>query len=227
MTDIKKRPDLDVEQGLKETDTFAEKNKKALLGAIIAVIVIIGGYFAYKHLYIQPREEKAEIAIFKGEEYFGQGSFNEALNGDGKGFIGFLKIADQYSGTKTANLANAYIGICYAQMGKDQEAVKYLDKFNADDAMVQPAVLGTMGSCYINLNDLDKATALLVKAAEKADNNSLSPIYLMQAGLTYEKQGKFAEAAKVYNQIKDKYFASYQAMEIDKYIERATAEGAK
>lgn len=227
MTDNKKRSDVTMDQGLKKSNSFVEKNKKALLGAIIAVLVIIGGYFVYKYLYIQPREEKAETAIFKGEEYFGMGSFNEALNGDNKGYMGFLKIADQYSGTKTANLANAYAGICYAQMGKDQEAIKYLDKFDSKDAMVQPAILGTMGSCYINLNNLDKGTELLVKAAEKADNNSLSPIYLMQAGLTYEKQGKFSEAVKVYNRIKDKYFGSYQAMEIDKYIERATAESGK
>lgn len=227
MTDNKKRSDVTMEQGLKKSNSFVEKNKKALLGAIIAVLVIIGGYFVYKYLYIQPREEKAEAAIFKGEEYFGMGSFNEALNGDNKGYKGFLKIADQYSGTKTANLANAYAGLCYAQMGKDQEAIQYLDKFDSKDAMVQPAILGTMGSCYINLNNLDKGTELLVKAAEKADNNSLSPIYLMQAGLTYEKQGKFSEAAKVYNRIKDKYFSSYQAMDIDKYIERATAESEK
>ncbi len=224
MTENNKRPDLDMEQDAKEAGTFVDKNKKAILAAVIALIVIVGGYFAYNYLYIQPREEKAQIAIFKGEEYFGLGSFEEALQGDNKGYIGFLQIANQFSGTKTGNLANAYAGICYAQLGKDQEALNYLDKFSADDALVSPAILGAMGSCYINLNQLDKATSMLVKAAEKADNNSLSPIYLMQAGLTYEKQGKNKEAVKVYQQIKDKYFASYQAMEIDKFIERASAE---
>ncbi len=223
----KQEKDLNVEQSLKSVETFAEKNKRTISGAIIAVLLLIGGFFGYMYLYIQPREEKAEIAIFKGEEYFGTGAFNEALNGDNKGYIGFLKIADQFSGTKTANLANAYAGICYAQMGKDQEAINYLDKFDSNDQMVAPAILGAIGSCYANLNNLDKGTEFLMKAANKADNNSLSPVYLLQAGLIYEKQGKADNALKAYQTIKDKYFNSYQAMEIDKYIERATSETAK
>ena len=35
------------------------------------------------------------------------------------------------------------------------------------------------------------------------------------------KQGKFDEAIQAYTTIKDKYFASYTAMDIDKYIEQA------
>ncbi len=226
MTNNKQGQEQNVKSANNGANTFVEKNKKALLGALIAVVVIIGGYFGYKYLYIQPLEEKAEAAIFKGEQYFGLGAFNEALNGDNKGYIGFIKIIDQYGGTPTANLAKAYAGICYAQMGKSQEAIKYLDQFDVNDDIVKPATMGIMGNCYANLNELDKATSFLTKAAEKADNNSLSPIYLMQAGLIFEKQGKFNDALTAYNKIKDKYFASYQAMEIDKYIERASAEGA-
>jgi hypothetical protein len=35
------------------------------------------------------------------------------------------------------------------------------------------------------------------------------------------KQGKNEEAVKAFTKIKDKYFQSYQAMDIDKYIEQA------
>jgi hypothetical protein len=54
-----------------------------------------------------------------------------------------------------------------------------------------------------------------------ADNNSLSPIYLLQAGEILVKQGKYDDAIQAYTTIKDKYFRSYQAMDIDKYIEQA------
>jgi len=50
----------------------------------------------------------------------------------------------------------------------------------------------------------------------------LSPIYLQQAGEILIKQGKYDDAIKAFTTIKDKYFRSYQAMEIDKYIEKAT-----
>jgi len=89
--------------------------------------------------------------------------------------------------------------------------------------MVSPAILGALGNCYAQLNQLDKAVSTLQDAAKKADNNTLSPIYLLQAGLIMEQQGKYADALEAYNTIKDKYFNSYQAMDIDKYIERATA----
>ncbi len=78
----------------------------------------------YKNLYAEPREEKAQAALFKGQEYFEQDAFEQALNGDSIGYAGFLKVADDYSGTKAANLAKAYAGICYAQLGKYEDAVK-------------------------------------------------------------------------------------------------------
>ena len=43
-----------------------------------------------------------------------------------------------------------------------------------------------------------------------------------QAGEVYEKLGKNSEALKVYQTIKDKYFNSYNGMNIDKYIERVS-----
>ena len=143
------------------------------------------------------------------------------MNGDSIGYAGFLKVAEEYSGTKAANLAKAYAGICYAKLGKTQEAIDALNGFDADDQMVAPAIKGTIGNCYAQLGDLDKAASTLLDAANQADNNTLSPIFLMQAGEILVKQGKYDEAIQAYTTIKDKYFASYQAMNIDKYIEQA------
>ena len=84
--------------------------------------------------------------------------------------------------------------------------------------------MGTMGNCYAQLGQLEKAAATLVKAADKANSQALSPIYLIQAGQIYEKLGKKSEAVNAYKTVKDKYFNSYQAMDIDKYIERASVK---
>jgi tetratricopeptide (TPR) repeat protein len=219
----KQEQKLNVEDALSLSEAYLIKNKKGIIGGIVAVIIIIAAFFAYKYLYLAPREEKAETAIFKGEEYFGQDAYEAALNGDSIGYKGFIKIANEFSGTKTANLAKAYAGICYAQLGKYSEAQKYLSDFDGDDQMVSPAILGALGNCYAQLNQLDKAVSTLQDAAKKADNNTLSPVYLLQAGLIMEQQGKYADAITTYTSIKDKYFNSYQAMDIDKYIERATA----
>ena len=77
--------------------------------------------------------------------------------------------------------------------------------------MVAPAILGAAGNCYAQLGQLDKAASTLLSAADKADNNTLSPIFLIQ----------YDDAVNAYTKIKDKYFQSYQAMDIDKYIEQA------
>lgn len=213
---------LDVEEALSTSEAFLIKNKVKILSVIAAVVVIIAGFMGYKHFISEPNEKKAAEALFRGEQYFGADDFETALNGDSVGYKGFLKVAGEFSGTAAGNLANAYAGICYAQLGKAEEAVKYLDKFSAKDQLVSPAVLATIGNCYAEMGQLDKGAATLMKAADKADSQALSPIYLIQAGQLFEKLGKNSEAIKAYTLVKEKYFNSYQSMDIDKYIERAS-----
>lgn len=213
---------LNVDEALSTSEAFLFKYKNLLVGIVVAIVVVVCGTLAYKHFIGEPKELKASEALFKGEQYFGNDNYEVALKGDSLGYTGFLKIADEFSGTDAGNLANAYAGICYAQLGKYEEATKYLDKFSADDYMVAPAIIGTMGNCYAQMGQLDKAAATLLKAADKANSTTLSPIYLLQAGQILEKQGKNAEAVEAYKQIKTKYANSYQVMDIDKYIDRAS-----
>lgn len=221
MAQQKNHNELNVEDALTQSEAFLIKYKNVIIGAVAAIIIIIAGVLLYKNFYAEPREEKAQAALFKGQEYFEQDAYEQALNGDSIGYIGFVKVADEFSGTKAANLAKAYAGICYQHLGKYEEALKALDSFNGDDQMVAPAIQGAIGNCYAQLGQLDKAASALLKAADKADNNALSPIFLLQAGEILVKQGKTDDAVKAYTKIKDKYFQSYQAMDIDKYIEQA------
>lgn len=143
-----------------------------------------------------------------------------------------MKVASDYNGTDAGNLANLYAGLCYANLGKWKEAVKYLSEYNgADDAMVSPAALAALGNAYAHLNQLDEAVENLKKAAKKADskgddgvNNSLSPIFLMQAAEILESQNKKSDALTLYQDIKKKYVNSAiaQSGDIDKYIERTS-----
>ena len=157
---------LNVEEALSQSEAFLIKNKKAIIGAVVAVIIIVAGIVMYKNLYAEPREEKAQAALFKGQEYFEADLYEQALNGDSIGFAGFAKIADEYSGTKAANLAKAYMGICYAHLGQYETAVKALDSFSGKDQMIAPAMKGAMGNCYAQLGQLDKAASMLLSAAD-------------------------------------------------------------
>ncbi len=207
-----------VEQQVTKTEAFFEKNKKAIIAAVVAVVVVVVCAIMLNSYYFTPRAEKASTELAKSQELFGQQQYDKALEG-------FKKVAADYGSTDAGNLANLYVGICQANLGKWQEAVDALEAFSGKgDKMVSPAAEGALGNAYANLKQLDKAVEHLVKAAKMADNNSLSPTYLIQAGEILESQGKKEEALKLYQQVKEKYFNSMQYSTIDKYIERTSVK---
>lgn len=214
-------------ENLNSKEAFFVKYQKPILIAVAAIILIIAGTFLYKNFVSEPREAEASTAIAKGQEFFANQEFEKALKGEGN-YKGFVKLAADYSSTNAGNLANLYAGLCYANLNKWQDAVKYLDAFStSDDAMISPAAIAALGNAYAHLQQLDKAVDNLKKAASMADkqaaegiNNSLSPTFLLQAAQILESQGKKAEANTLYQDIKKKYVAAPISNEIDKYIER-------
>ena len=213
-------------------EAFFLKYKKAIAIAVVAIIVVIAGIFIYVSQVSGPREDKASTMLGKGQVYFQNEMFDQALNGDGAGYVGFAKIANDYSGTKAGNLANLYAGLCYANLGKWAEAEQSLDAFSAKgDQMISPAAQAALGDAYAHLKQLDKAVDAFKKAADMADskadddtNNSLSPTFLIKAGEILESQNKKEAALAIYQDVKKKYVNSMlvQSGEIDKYIERAS-----
>ena len=204
------------EQQVTKTEAFFEKNKKAIIIAVVAIIVIVVGAILFNNYYLEPRTNEASTELAKSQELFDQQQYDKAL-------VGFQKVASDYSSTDAGNLAQLYIGLCQAQQGKWQEAVNALESFSSKgDQMISPAAEGALGNAYANLKQLDKAVEHLKKAAEMADNNSLSPTFLIQAGEILESQGKKDEALKLYQKVKEKYFNSMQYQSIDAYIERAS-----
>ena len=203
------------EQQVVKTEAFFEKNKKMVMGCLAAVIIIIAGIILFNNYYLTPRANEASTELAKSQQLFEQQQYDKALEG-------FQKVAADYSSTDAGNLANLYVGICQANLGKWQEAVNTLETFSGKgDQMISPAAEGALGDAYANLNQLDKAVEHMKKAAKMADNNTLSPIYLIKAGEILESQGKKAEALELYKQVKEKYVNSMQYQTIDKYIERA------
>ena len=224
MANIKDQKGAQVaEETISAQEAFFAKYKKAIVSGVLAVVVIIAGIIVYNTYVAAPRADKASTILAKGQQLFGEEQYEKALNGDKANFPGLLSIANEYGSTEAGNLANLYAGLCYANLGKWNEAAQYLEKFDScDDFMISPAAQGALGNAYAHLNQLDKAVDNLKKAAEKADNNSLSPIFLIQAGEILESQGKAEEALKLYEQVKEKYFNSMQYQTIEKYIERVS-----
>lgn len=218
--EIKHEQVLNVEEAVSRSEAFIEKNKKTLIAAVSVIVVLIAGSMLVSNYVIKPREQKAAEALFAGEQYFRNGDYETALNGDQYEYAGFETVAKEHGSTKAGKLAKAYAGLSLAHLGRYEEAVPMLESFKGDDAMVAPSVLAALGNCYAQTGNEAKAAATLVKAAHKADNNLLSPAYLIQAGQLFEKLGNNANALQAYQEVKDKYYGSTQAMDIDRYIER-------
>ena len=224
MATKEKETNREVEVGeiVSKSELFIENHSKKIIYGIIAVAFIVGAVLGVKHGYLIPQEKKAAAAMFKGEQYFARDSFALALNGNGADYMGFEAVIDQYGNTDAGNLAKAYAGICYYKMGDTQKALDMLKSFKGKDQMVSPAIIGLIGDCYVGLGNTQEGIGYFEKAAKEADNEVISPIYLKKAGIAYESLKEYQKAVDAYTTIKNKYYTSMEASDIDKYITRAS-----
>nr|WP_068891395.1 tetratricopeptide repeat protein [Pedobacter panaciterrae] len=205
--------------------SFLQENSKSLLFIAGAIIALIGIYIWYQNVYLKNRAEEASAKMYKAEQFLGVDSLaNKAINGEG-GYPGFEKIADEYANTKSANLANLYLGGIYLRKGEYKKAIESLGKYSDTGSPVaDPLALGLLGDAYSELKDYKQAITYYKKAADKASNKFTSPLFLKKLGLVYEVQKDFKDAVDAYNKIKTQYPQSQEAQMIDEYIARAEAQ---
>jgi tetratricopeptide (TPR) repeat protein len=206
------------------TGSFIRDNQKSLAFIAIGIVVLILLYVGYQRFYLAPRAERAANEMFKAEEYVMIDSLQKrAIDGDGS-YPGFKEIAQEYSNTKSANIANAYLGGLYLREGKFQEAVDALSKYSdTGSPVIDPLVTGLLGDAYSELKDYKKAADQYKKAAGKSDNSFTAPLFLKKLGLVYEAQNDYKSALENYQKIKKDYPQSYEASIIDGYIARTDA----
>ena len=228
-----------IETTLTNTELFIEKNQKTITIVLVALIVAVLAVFGVKKYYFEPREKNAQEAIYHAEQYFENDNFTTALNGDGN-YLGFIDVINEFGGTKTANLAKYYAGICYLNTGDFNNAINYLKEFKGKDVIVSSLAAGNsagamtgfmgmgmaagaMGDAYMELDKVAEAAASYEKAAAN-ENTFSSPFYLLRAGIAYEMAGNYQKAIDTYKRIKAEYPNSNEAFSIEKYIARAQAE---
>ena len=202
---------------------FWEKNQKRILTIIGGVAVVIVALYAYNEYMVKPKEQKAQEALYKAEDYFGQDSSRKVLDGDGTS-KGVLYVIKNYSGTKAANLAKYYAGISYLKLGEFNKAVENLKDFSSNSDAIQMVAYGALADAYSELKKNDEAVSYYKKAAAAFTVDQLtSADYLWRAGQLLETLNKPKEALELYKQIK-KDFPKAKQGEIDKYIYKLSIE---
>ena len=208
-----------VENAFSKTEQFLEKNQKLLMGIVLGILIIVGGYWAYQKFYKKPMVLEAQSQIFVAEQYFEADSFKIALNGDGM-YPGFVEIVEDYSKTKVGHLAKYYVGISYLNIGDFDKAIEYLSEFKTKDPLLASISKGAIGDAYVEKEEYDNAIEFYIQATEKNENNFTTPIYLKKLGLVYEEKGENEKALVVYENILNNYSKSQEATSIEKYIAR-------
>jgi tetratricopeptide (TPR) repeat protein len=200
--------------------SFWTQYQKPVSAAVIVLLVIVGGWIGYKNFIVAPKEEAAQNAMWKAEQYFRQDSLNLALNGD-KMNRGFLYIINNYGSTKSGNLAKYYAGVSYLRLSNYNKTVEYLKDFSTSSKQIQMMAYGALGDAYSELNKNDDAVSYYKKAAnEFTDDVTMSSEYLFRAALRLETTGKTNEALDLYKELKEKYPNSERGFSADKYIYR-------
>lgn len=224
---------IDVVEVREQATDFFERNRLYVLIGIGALVLIVGGWFAYNQFYKVPKQKEAVEQMFQAQYQFERDSFQLALINPGGGYLGFLDIIDNYGGTPAANAAKYYAGVSYLHIGQQRNnankefeaAISYLKDFNAKGDVMPIMKNGALGDAYSELQDFGQAMSYYKKAVSAGDNELLTPYYLKKVGMLNEKNGDPKAALDAYQRIKNEYPTSNAATDIDKYIARVTPKG--
>lgn len=208
-----------------KTEDWVAKNQKIIFGVVGAVALFTVGYLVYQKFVAEPKQMEAANEMFVAQQNFQQATegiasdslYKLSLNGS-EGKFGFVKIADEYSGTDAGNLANYYAGLAYLNTGKYAEAIDYLGKFKSDDIVLGALAKGAIGDAYSQKNQQKEALEYYIKAAEANKNDFTTPRFLLKAGKTALALGNKEEALKFFTDIKDNYDTTPEAASVDVLI---------
>ena len=213
---------LENPEALKEklagAENWLEQNPKIVVGVAAAILIIVGGYFAFNY-YKNSQNDLAQKEMFQAVYYFEADSLDKALNGDGNN-LGFLEIIEEYGVTDAANLANFYAGVSYLKQGKFELARLYLEDFSANDLLIQARAYALVGDSYMEEKKYDDAAKYYNKAANYKPNKHFSPSYLMKEALAYEKLNQNDKARETYDKIINLYWESSEYQNARKFKAR-------
>jgi predicted negative regulator of RcsB-dependent stress response len=198
---------------------FWSRYSKPLMVACGAVILLGGGYLAYKYFIQAPNEKKAADAIWKAQSYYSQDSLQKALKGDGQ-YPGFEKVINQYGSTDQGNLANYYAGILSLTSGDYAKAVSYLKDFSTDAKQIQARAYKLLGDAYANQGKNSDALSAYKKAGHEfeIDQTESSNYLFMAAYFADRVMNDKKEAVELFKELKKKYPNTQYGFEADKYL---------
>jgi predicted negative regulator of RcsB-dependent stress response len=202
-------------------EQFKSNSKVRLITMIVGgLIVLVLGYFLYRQFIWKPANEKSKETYWAGLNYASKDSTALAIEE--------LKIqVNKYDGKIGGEVAQFVYARQLMSEGSFEAALKELKGVDVSDTYVAIMASGLQADCLSEMGDYEKAYTSYMKAANMADNEYTTPMYLMKAGLCAEETKNFDKATEAYEKIRDDYTGFASQKSIEKYIARAKNKTTK
>lgn len=187
----------ELNEKLSSAEQSVEKNKKKILYVVIAVVALVAlgfwGYYGFYQNKVNDTKElvgKADSAKMEGNDSLALKLYKQAAEGNGK----------------FANRANLEAAIILYNQGKTNDALAYLDAYDAEESLIGSMAQTLKGDCNVNLKKYDEAVSCYEKAVKVADGNKmLVPFAMYKKAIVLAAQNKHGEAAAIFEEINEKY----------------------
>lgn len=197
------REELQTSSG--KLNAFIEKNRKALISALVAVIVLLVAFIVVSNVVSKSSDKNLaaidEISYTLTNE---SASLEEAeLNARRIDALDKLAAYNSKSGIVGARANMLSAELAYQQTKYD-DAINYWKAVasKSSKTYLAPIAAFNIASCYEELNNLDEAAANYKAAADNKDF-ALKAHALFSYGRVLETQGKYADAVAAYTQLND------------------------
>lgn len=209
-----------INETLTDMSRKVENNKKPIIIAVIALIVIIAGF-----LFIKDRTSKnsgnADVAI-------GNADYELIAGNDSIALEQYKQVAEM--GHDAGNRAALDAAIMLYEKKDYEQAINYINKYDPRESIVGAAAYSLKGDCYVNLENYSQAVKAYKDAIKQSDKNPYyTPYFMLKLARVYRAQQDYNAEAKLYQEIKKEYprYAASTGLNVDKYIERATIDATK
>ena len=197
-----------------------ENNKKPIIIAVLAILVVTGAILFFKSNSTKKSDE-ADKAIGNADYELMQGNDSIALEQ-------YKQVAEM--GHDAGNRAALNAAIILYQDKKYDEAIEYINKYDPRESIIGAAAYSLKGDCYVNLKNYPEAVKAYKDAIKQSDKNEYyTPYFTLKLARVYRAQEDYKAEADIYEQINKDYpkYALSNGINIEKYLERARLDADK
>ncbi len=198
-----------------------QNNTRPVMIGIVVVIAIVCLVLFYFYGIRQPAIQAANDAI-------GEADVEMALGNDSTALAIYKNVASEHS-YDAGNRAKLNAAIILYRQGKYDEAIKYLNDYDASDNVIGAAAKSLEGDCYVNKKQYDEALKYFEEAVKLSDDNpSYTPTFLLKEATVYTELKNYTKAAEIYQQINEKYprYGAMMGIDMEMRLEAAKEKAA-